>query len=595
MFSLSATSVNVPANGSASVTLTANTTISGSFGFYTGNITATSGSSRVVTPIGDDQEAPSVPLTITNIDRNGGAPNTFLDLIQSQDGSKTFVIFNPVQAPPEESATINVPEGNYTIFTSISDINAQGTLSTTNQPLPNIDLTSATTITADSRNAGPVNVSVPDSKAATWYNEVTSLYDPADNGYPTGTTGYPWLGTVAFGAGNLFVGQLGPPNTFVFGFTTKITSLQFDPGPNGDVGSSPHLYHLGWFLDQHLPSGVTENETASNLATATANYAGEEASTTGQTQAAPEPSQHMFPVGIDTNAFFAEPATVGLPFTQQVSYNTDAGVRWYTTFSEQDSSSNTIVSLLGSLIAYTGGNNSYQQHWNSPVYGSAFTSIVTPLNWVVRSGNQIFADVPLAGDSGGNAGHYGDATIAAGNITLKENGSTIGSENFGGKVQYQVPVFNVPSAFGSYELDASVQRTSAIPLSTSVTDAWTFTSATVNNSILPLQMWGVTFSPSLTADTAPANTSFHIPMTVAAQPSSAAAGINTVSLSYSTDDGNTWQSASVSGNPQTGAYTATVQHPNITGFVSLRVNVTDFAGNTFTETIIRAYKIAPGA
>jgi hypothetical protein len=58
------------------------------------------------------------------------------------------------------------------------------------------------------------------------------------------------------------------------------------------------------------------------------------------------------------------------------------------------------------------------------------------------------------------------------------------------------------------------------------------------------------------------------------------------------DDGGTWKAASLTGAG--GSYTATVRHParkDTTGFVSLRYEVTDAAGGTLEQTVIRAYAL----
>lgn len=96
--------------------------------------------------------------------------------------------------------------------------------------------------------------------------------------------------------------------------------------------------------------------------------------------------------------------------------------------------------------------------------------------------------------------------------------------------------------------------------------------------------------PSLDANNAaPAGVAFAIPVTAVAQPNSPIAGINTITVQYSTDDGATWQAATMSGSGT--SRTATLTHPNITGFVSLRATATDFAGNSVSQTTIRAYRI----
>jgi hypothetical protein len=177
-------------------------------------------------------------------------------------------------------------------------------------------------------------------------------------------------------------------------------------------------------------------------------------------------------------------------------------------------------------------------------------------------------------------------------VVLKRDGVTYGTLAYPGQTGGFIAVH---PDYAQYQLTATVQRTGTAVLSTSISAQWTFSSATVDpNSVLPLQLWAASFTPALTADnTARAGTGFTIPVTVAAQPGSAVSGVRTLTVDYWTDDGVTWQHATVTASGT--GYTATVNHPNITGFVSLRAHVDDWAGNTADETIARAYRIAPGA
>jgi len=574
MFSLSATSVTVPAGGHGTVTLTANTTVSGPDGYYTGYVTATSGSIQVQTPFGDDQAAPTNTVTVNHIGRAGSAPIEFVTLFFTTDGSNVYFF---VGGGGQQSATQGLPSGNYLVYSTIYDVDAQGRLQTSVLTYPDLNLTASQTLTVDARTASQVSITVPDSKAAPFSTEVSAQFVPSTGGYISVS------GLIS--SGTAYTAQLGPANTYVYGFTSKIVASMFDPGPNGDERDSPHTYMLGWFFSQYMPTGLTENETAGSLATVQASQGAQETGDVGYKGAVAESAQ---PPLFLSDALINLPMDV--PLSRTESYNTDNNVRWYSGFEEQDGTGTDIVDTVSSLTGYTGGSN-YQQTWNRPVTGPSFTSTVSPVNWVVRRGNTIFPDVPLTGDGAGHAGHPGGATVSQGLITLKQNGTVVGTEPYPSS---QVRGFNVPAAWSTYELDASVQRTSSITLSTSITAAWTFTSASVDpNSFLPLQLWAVTFSPSLSAsNTAPAGASFQIPVTVAAQPGSAVSGVQSVTVDYSTNDGTSWQPATVS--TASGGYVATVAHPNITGFVSLRASARDYAGNAVSETIIRAYKIAPG-
>ncbi|GAB3938501.1 hypothetical protein GCM10027614_18690 [Micromonospora vulcania] len=116
--------------------------------------------------------------------------------------------------------------------------------------------------------------------------------------------------------------------------------------------------------------------------------------------------------------------------------------------------------------------------------------------------------------------------------------------------------------------------------------AWTFTSAhTTTPQPLPL----TTARPRPVLDdtnTARAGRTMLIPVALDRQPGSAAASGRTLGVSASFDDGRTWVALPVLGG------VAVIAHPRRAGFVALRVQATDTAGNTVTQTIQRAYRIA---
>ncbi|WP_146167612.1 hypothetical protein [Micromonospora sp. MH33] len=116
--------------------------------------------------------------------------------------------------------------------------------------------------------------------------------------------------------------------------------------------------------------------------------------------------------------------------------------------------------------------------------------------------------------------------------------------------------------------------------------AWTFTSAhTSTPERLPL----TTARPTPALDgtnTARAGRTMTIPVRLDQQAGSAAAPGCTLGVAASFDDGRTWTALPVSHG------VARITHPRRPGFVSLRLTATDTAGNTVTETIQRAYRIA---
>ena len=81
---------------------------------------------------------------------------------------------------------------------------------------------------------------------------------------------------------------------------------------------------------------------------------------------------------------------------------------------------------------------------------------------------------------------------------------------------------------------------------------------------------------------------FTVPVSVERTASSAATSNRTLTAQFSVDDGKTWQPAIVTGSGDKRIMQLT--NP-ATGFVSLRVNATDTAGNPTAVTVIRAYAI----
>jgi hypothetical protein len=101
----------------------------------------------------------------------------------------------------------------------------------------------------------------------------------------------------------------------------------------------------------------------------------------------------------------------------------------------------------------------------------------------------------------------------------------------------------------------------------------------------------VRLSPHLDdVNAAPAGRAFDIPLDVQRQPDAPAGRTRWVTLEVSYDDGTTWHPALVrgSGNHRV----ATVRQPSATGYASLRVRAGDTAGDTVTQTVIRAYALA---
>jgi hypothetical protein len=570
MFSLNTSTLTVPAGGEATATFTAQTNLATTDGTYSGVITASGGGQRVETPFAEDAASATFTVSLNTIDRNGGAPFSWVTAFLSADGNSAFGIGNGGSS----TASLQLPAGTYFMWTNIRNFDAQGNQQITVMAKQRLDLTASQTVTQDARIAARVHPTVPDPAAKPDQIELAARLT---NVVPNKTTGISFLDTD--GNDSIYSGQVDGPNSFVYGFSSKVQVGLVDPGPDGTIRNSPHKYTLGYFTDGQLPTGLTRNLGPADLATVISDYGAQFAGTVGFTGAEAEPPNSVLG---DTSG---RGTPIDLPRQQTDSFNVEGSVRWHSSFNEQDSTGAPVSSLLNSVTTYAGGSTTHET-WNHPVYAPAFTTSISGQQWVTRTGDQIILGAPMFGDGKGHAGQ--PMTTESGQYTLKRNGTTIVDLPY-------TPSFTfapfVPPDYSTYELDVSVHRSDPIVLSTDISAAWTFTSGTVDpHSFLPLQLWAATFNPALNVNnTAPKGTSFTIPMVVAAQPGSAAAGVRTVTVDYSTDDGATWQPATVTNSG--GNFSARVTHPNITGFVSLRAHVDDFANNSVTETIIRAYRI----
>ncbi|ONI77718.1 hypothetical protein ALI144C_30155 [Actinosynnema sp. ALI-1.44] len=229
--------------------------------------------------------------------------------------------------------------------------------------------------------------------------------------------------------------------------------------------------------------------------------------------------------------------------------------------------------------------------WNKSVVGpglsvsqEAYTGLP---HLVFREADKITASLPLFSDAARHSGfprpeEYSFAD--KGDTVLYANGKEIGRSGQPGDGS-----FPVAAGAADYRLTSDVTRTSPIwPLSTKVSSEWTFRSGHTDKAT-PLPLLTVGFDPKVDiTNHARANTLFAIPVRVDRQPGTEGGAASVRAVETSTDDGKTWHSAPVVHiNGQTWA----LVHNPASGFVSLRTSASDKAGNTVSQTVIRAYRV----
>ena len=226
-----------------------------------------------------------------------------------------------------------------------------------------------------------------------------------------------------------------------------------------------------------------------------------------------------------------------------------------------------------------------EQIWNRPVFGPAFGARPDPVAWVTRTGDQIFAVVPLFGDADGRAGY---SLVDSARTTLLRDGQKVGETDAAGFGR-----FDVPAGEATYRLEVTAERGSAFSSSTKIATAWTFRSGHAGDTPVPLPVAALRFTPRLDdQQSAPGGRPFAVPLAVQWHPDATHGRLRQLTVEVSFDDGATWRRAPVVPR-HGGGYAVLLTHPRAGGYVSLRASASDSAGNTVEQTIIKAYRVTP--
>lgn len=529
-FTLADSRLTVPAGGTASTTVTADTRGDEPDGLLGGYLTATAASGvRVETALGIDKEVESYDVTVRVTGLDGGpAPDSLvallnLDTLQEYDGGG------------------RVPAGRYGVYAWIF-----GETSSVMLTDSELVVDHALTVDADARKAGRVVLTAPQKDAG-----VALAAANADWALPA--FGFS-ASLLALDFTDFWVGSLSRVSKPFF--TGSVNGSFAVPGADESFRDSPYTVDLYYTSPGRMFTGLRKSPRIADLATVHTSYATEAAGAEG--------IKGHFPA----SGGWAVLLPFHLPTRRTEYLSTDAA--WNNEFDQQSPAVGDnfpeLLSYETHTTTYRPGK-SYAEQWNRAVFGPTLAEPSFDGDWVTRQGDHLIADVPLFGEGSGYPGY-----------SLTDTSSTTlyrGATKVGEGVEY-----DLPAAPATYRLVVSATRSAPHTLSTSVSGSWTFRSGHVTGDTprrLPLS--AISFTPRLDSDNrAPAGRWLDIPLTVTHQPG--AAPLRTARVDASFDDGKTWHRADVHG------LTARVHNP-AAGFVSLRV-----AAGSFTETVIRAYGIS---
>ncbi|GLF94881.1 S8 family peptidase [Streptomyces yaizuensis] len=546
-FTLGAREVTVPAGGSTSVTVTADTRIGGTLdGHYSAAVTATGGGRTVRTAAAVDREEESYDLTVKGLGRDGRPVGGF----EAQIAHWPFR-YDPyrMSGGPSGVATVRLPRGTY--FLNAVQRGERGIIDQFTQP--QVDLRKDTTITLDARRTRPVSITVPDAGARETYSgTLVGRQDPGGN----------------------------PDRDLLFGGHLESFALSrfAHLGPRVGDGTLVQSWHGEWERGSgtayHIATGGRVDRVATGF---TRKFALRDLAKVRAGLGAPGASRH----GMLILSGWADGVRGSLgPMTDvrlggvRTLYVSGSRARWDTHFEQfrDPGGEATSARYLAESRRFPAGRTSGVR-FNTPVFGPA----VGPGQGVLRQGDEIRGRLPVVADA---AGHPGVSDFTSVRTVLRRGSTTVG-EN---EDPLAAGSFTVGPEEAAYTLSTSVERAPEVSRAARRVDAsWTFRSARPpGGTEVALPVSTVRFGVRTALDgTAPAGERQRVPVTV--QGPAAGAGLKSLTVRVSYDSGRTWTKLPVTRG------TVTLTNPGRGRALALRAQLADVRGNTASVTVHDAY------
>ncbi|MEU0205518.1 S8 family peptidase [Streptomyces canus] len=554
MFRLSASHLTVPAGGTASVDLTADTRTEAADGAYSGAVIATGQGAgpTVRTAFGVVREAEAYDLTLKFLGRDGNPVSSPLTEIFDHSGDYWTTTLDDSQQIAEGIYKVRVPRGDYVIDTVMSEAEGgTGAEGTSALVRPNLSITRNTTVTFDARKAKPVEINAPKGGG--------KMLD----------------GFLNFGVG---AGDEAHNSTLFWGPFTNLRTATLGPAAapgklstqlSGLWQKGSTTYNLLYNLPDRFPTGYRHTARMSELALLNWHFGSSVAHRKGVVNAV----WHGPTLALGTVS-----APFPLPATAKTYVTTPKGFRWTVGLGQQNASGDDtdVFYYEERPVSYRAGRT-YESTYNVGV----FSPLVGAGRGARRSGDTLDLCLPDLADG---AGHPA-SSVAARHTTVTAGGSTFLDDD-GDLCQ---TVDKLPAGPARYTIRTDLTRPATVAGTTSrLTAAWTFTSKHTSPhpnaaTILPLST--VRFHPTLTATgTAASGRRNTIPLSIEGP---AAKHLKSLAVKVSYDAGATWSAAGVTTDH--GKKTLAVTHPEKARSVSFKTTLTDTEGNTYSATILRAY------
>ncbi|PZG20999.1 peptidase S8 [Nonomuraea aridisoli] len=564
-FRLSAETVEVPAHGTARVTVTAE---AGELGTYSGTVIAKNADTSVRTGIGMrvEPEKYGLKLAFTGTD---GEPATaaFAGVIDlDEENQVNYDVYGG-------TLDLRLPKDHrYTVVMLMLDNDG----STVMAAEPEFTLDADRRVTIDARRAEPVDVRTQEPSARLAFGLVGML-QILDAAQPLGVD----VDLTGLRGADRVEGVKAIP-------TTRTASRKFafyrwtqwaKPKSDGTFDDSPYFYQL-MKAEPRIPADPGHRPARRDLAQVTTTYAAQQDGKYGE--------RFALPVLYGTELAWMPYGGLSrfpLPF-RRTEYYSPGDTGWYPSFIQYrpDPWNNIDQFFFGRTTVYRAGQKT-EDRWNTGVFAPSLLP-GGDLSW--REGDLMQFAVGLFEDPVTERYSVGDHTQA--HATLHRDGKEVFSAD------YLPPTVDVPADAkeSAYRLALSATRDPAMTkVSSKVSAEWRFRSRTPaqgERPALPLMTFKI--APELDDRNRAEPGRMRIPLRLERQAGSPDPRLRTLTFEISYDDGRTWQPARVHPGPK-GTWTAETSHPASArgSFVSLRLKADDAGGNGFATTITRAYQI----
>ncbi|KAB2350733.1 S8 family serine peptidase [Actinomadura rudentiformis] len=550
MFEVSPAKIEIPANGTASASVTVDPAKASATGSYSGRLTA----GQLTLPVGAFVEPPLHTVTLSGIDRTGqpvggtveSLPWVGLIDLKTGEYARTFVSGGKVVA--------RVPAGRYGLTAAVNTLAADGTFKdSTLFSRPVLDVDRDITIHADARRGKRVSARL-DSRTA-----VQSGFDEA--GVSETVAGNAAI--FGIGSDSPAVGLFAEPSAkttdhpYAFYFVT--TRVE----PDG-----PRAYHLALLSQKRIPANPTFRVPDRRLARLDSRYHSDKPLSGRRTTGVVLPGQ-FFPSGGGEYA-------VSLPGRRIEFYSPVQNVNWARYLETGESNTGFVENALDPPMS---AGRSLRADWNK----AAFTTSSRGMRKCARCPMAVTVG-PF--DSANASWQTKPETQTT--VTVHRDGQLLGSAD-----SHTVAV-TTPPGRASYSVHATATRQVAwTALGTRSEARWTFPYTPTSKAGEEPPLYSLRATGPFDLDNRAPSGPFQLTVKVVDTRLDTQAHplptLRTLTAEVSYDDGRTWHETKVTADG-TNRWQAQLVHPTThQGHVSLRLRASDGDAASAEQTVLRAY------